>query len=110
MRWFCASLAAALPTGGPLYGRCCPCGRTGTAARRVQLLRALCSQSPLLWAGAIPEGDASVGATPPGAAYACKRCHCMHQPCPRAAVPAGSSPGRRESVYPYILDPEERMK
>ncbi|RZR86182.1 hypothetical protein BHM03_00013330 [Ensete ventricosum] len=64
-------------------------GRQASLPLGRQLLRALCPQSPPLWAGAIPEGGASMGATPAGANY-----DHMRQPCPRATAPTGSSLGR----------------
>ncbi|RWV93130.1 hypothetical protein GW17_00044436 [Ensete ventricosum] len=72
-------------------------GRQASLPLGRQLLRALCPQSPPLWAGAIPEGGASMGATPAGANY-----DHMRQPCPRATAPTGSSLGREWLRLHYL--------
>ncbi|RWW79578.1 hypothetical protein BHE74_00012125 [Ensete ventricosum] len=75
MRRCCVPLAVALPTSGPLCGRChCPCGRTGAATPRVVAPAGAMPVVASLAGWCHPRRGrlvgATVGATPVGASHA----------------------------------------
>ncbi|RZR98639.1 hypothetical protein BHM03_00028019 [Ensete ventricosum] len=81
--------------GGPLCGRrCCPCGQTDATAPRAAAPAGAAPIVTSLVGWRHPEGGASMGAAPAGAAYARKRRPYKRQLCPRAIVP-----GRPSSLH-----------